>query len=78
MASGKEIVPWTCHVCDEEFNIDSGGLCSKCHKATCLNCLGLNTFFGTVFGKRKKERIKNAVCRSCADQQEDKIEKKPL
>ena len=67
MTSEKEIVPWTCHVCDREFNAGSGGLCSKCHKATCINCLGLNTFFGTVFGKRKKEKIENAVCRNCED-----------
>ena len=63
MTSEKEIIPWICHVCDREFNIDSGGLCSECHKATCLNCLGLRIFFG----KWKKEKIENAVCLYCKE-----------
>ncbi|MEW6713941.1 MAG: hypothetical protein AB1306_02465 [Nitrospirota bacterium] len=35
MASSKEIVPWKCHICQGEFETPSGGICSRCNKATC-------------------------------------------
>ena len=74
MDSKKEIVPWNCHVCDKEFQVSSGGLCSKCHKATCLKCLGVGTFFGIL----KKAKLENAVCRYCADAEEDKVKEEPV
>jgi len=74
MDSKKEIVPWICHVCNKEFHVDSGGLCSKCYKATCLKCLGVGTFFGIS----KQTRSENAVCRYCAGKEEDAVKKEPV
>jgi len=69
MDSKKEIVPWICHVCDKEFNVNSGGLCSNCHKATRLKCLGIGTFFGIS----KQAKVENNVCRHCAVTDEDRL-----
>jgi len=74
MNSKREIVPWICHVCNKAFHVDSGGLCSKCHKATCLRCLGVGTFSGIL----KRANFETAVCRHCADTEQDKVRKKPV
>ena len=73
MDSRKEIVPWICHVCNKEFHVSSGGLCSECHKATCLKCLGVGTFTGIL----KQAEVKNPVCRYCADTDDDKVKEEP-
>lgn len=35
MTTSKEVVPWKCHICRSEFDTPSGGICSRCNKATC-------------------------------------------
>jgi len=35
MASSKDVVPWKCHICRSEFDTPSGGICSRCSRATC-------------------------------------------
>jgi len=35
ITASKEIIPWTCHICGGQFETRSGGICSKCNKATC-------------------------------------------
>jgi hypothetical protein len=39
LMSGCNIVPWICHVCECEFGILSGGLCSWCSEPTCIEHL---------------------------------------
>jgi hypothetical protein len=35
MVSSKEVIPWICHICRSEFDTPSGGICSRCNRATC-------------------------------------------
>ncbi|MGA2317460.1 MAG: hypothetical protein ABSG71_13905 [Thermodesulfobacteriota bacterium] len=35
MNAVKQVVPWKCHICYGEFDTPSGGICSRCNRATC-------------------------------------------
>ena len=74
MDSKKEIVPWICHVCNKKFHVTRGGLCSKCHKATCFRCLGV----GTIFGISKQAKFENPVAGIVRIQKKTKQRKKQV
>ena len=51
---------WECHVCAERFSPTGGGVCSRCHRATCLlhiRMIGPQT--------RAAARHRAAMCTTC-------------
>lgn len=67
MTSKKEVVPWKCHICHEEFDTPSGGMCSRCNRSTCRAHLH-------QIGRRMKLESK-WVCNDCLTHEEKTVKK---
>jgi hypothetical protein len=50
-------IPWTCHICQREFNAEHGGICGLCNNPTC----GLHLRKIT----NKKELKTELLCHDC-------------
>jgi len=57
MTISSEIIPWKCHICKNEFALQSGGICIKCKQPACLKHLSKIT--------RTLEKESKWVCRNC-------------
>jgi hypothetical protein len=69
MNSSNEIVPWVCHICGGEFDTPHGGICGRCHGATC---------FSHLYHIGKKLKVESQwICDHCLTE-EEKTEKKNL
>ena len=62
MSQPKEVVPWKCHIRHREFDTPSGGVCSRCSRATCREHLH-------QIGKKLKLETK-WVCNNCLTSEE--------
>lgn len=62
------IVPFYCNVCKMPFDIERGGICDRCKKAVCCNCVTKSILSIRVRKYLKKE----VVCKLCAKIQQIK------
>ncbi len=68
MTLGSEIiVPFKCHKCRNEFQLQHGGACSVCNNIFCSSCL-----------KHSKEGLIESICIDCSKKGDKKENSTPI